>query len=65
MERGGVEGVQAQESGWPCPSPQGPAEAFPKLQGLAGHWWAWAKAILISWFMRSCQGSLGKKEKQE
>lgn len=45
-----------------CPSPRGLAEALPKLAVLPR---ASAKATLICWFMRSCQGSLGEKDRQE
>lgn len=44
-----------------CP-PRGLAEALPKLAVLPR---ASAKATLICWFMRSCQGSLGEKDRQE
>lgn len=48
-----------------CPPSQGPVKAFPEFPGLAMLWRALANATLISWLMRSCQGSLGEKEKQE
>ena len=64
----GLGGVQAQESlGWTLlrPSPQGLAKALPELQGPSLLWRALTKATLISWFMRSCQVSLGEKDQQE
>lgn len=47
------------------PAPQGLAEALPAPQGSAALWRALAKATLISWFMSSCQASLGEKDRQE